>query len=54
MGLTRYELLKVRKVKYLAAKIAHKRRADVLRTMQATMTNQLREEIKAERREKAA
>lgn len=53
MGLTRYELLKLRKVKYLAAKIAHKRRADVLRAMQTTMTNQLKAEIAADRRKAA-
>ena len=53
MGLTRQELLKVRKVKYLAAKIAHKRRTDILRAMQTTMTNQLKAEIAAGRKKAA-
>lgn len=54
MGLTRKELLKHRKVKYLAAKIAHKRRRHIEQQLVTTMTNQLKAEIAADKREKAA
>ncbi len=53
MGLTRAELLKVRKVQYLDRKIKHRKRTDILKAMQTTMTNQLRVEIAADKRKAA-
>lgn len=50
MGLNRQQLLKVRKVRYLDAKIKHRRRRHIELQMQRTLLNQLRIEIAADRK----